>query len=137
MTRSYLRLAGLIAVLALALALVGRPRRPDATPAATDARAPIVELAITIGTDGIAPAVAAVPKGSRVRLTVENRGAGPSRLALAGYQDRLAPPPLAPGAVWTGEFLADRPGEDFAWLLDGEPAGRLSVTGSHLVEGHR
>ena len=52
-------------------------------------------------------------------------------------RNRPAAAPLAPGAGWTGEFLADRPGEDFAWLLDGEPAGRLTVTGSHLVEGHR
>jgi hypothetical protein len=58
-------------------------------------------------------------------------------LALAGYEDRLAIPALSPGATWSGEFIADRPGEDFAWLLDGVPAGRLAVTGSHLVEGHR
>jgi hypothetical protein len=68
---------------------------------------------------------------------VEHRGAATARLTLAGYEDRLDIPALAPGAGWTGQFLADRPGEDFAWLLDGQPAGRLTVTGSHLVEGHR
>ena len=29
------------------------------------------------------------------------------------------------------------PGEDFAWLLNGKPAAKLRVAGSHLVEGHR
>jgi hypothetical protein len=68
---------------------------------------------------------------------VEHRGEHPVRLALAGYEDRLDIPPLDPGTVWHGEFHAERPGEDFPWLLDGRPAGRLTVAGAHLVEGHR
>jgi hypothetical protein len=136
MTRSYLGLAGVVAVLAVALALVGRPRGPAPAPPAAVA-APVVDLAITIGAGQVSPAAATVPKGCRVRLRVTNQDAGPTRLALAGYDDRVSVPPLALGAVWSGEFLADRPGEDFAWLVNGEPAGRLTVTGSHLVEGHR
>ena len=137
MTRSYLRLAGVIAALAVVLAVVGRPRHQEPSPVPSAPAAPVVDLAITLLKDEVSPAVAAVPKGCRVRLRVENRGADLARLALAGYQDRLSVPVLARGVVWTGEFLADRPGEDFAWLLDGTPAGRLTVAGSHLVEGHR
>lgn len=136
MRRPYLLLAGAIVVLALALTVLGRPRRGE-PPRMVTAVTPVVELAITIAAGKVSPATASVPKGFRIRLRVEHQGAATARLALAGYQDRLEIPALEPGAVWTAEFLADRPGEDFAWLLDGEPAGRLTVTGSHLVEGHR
>jgi hypothetical protein len=137
MKRPYLSLFALVVVLAAALTALGRPR-PHDTPRAQPAfAAPVVELTLGILEGRMTPAVASVAKGSRVRLRVDYRGERPASLALAGYEDRLAIPALAPGAVWTGEFLADRPGEDFAWLLDGEPAGRLTVTGSHLVDGHR
>jgi hypothetical protein len=133
----YLALGALVMVLAVALTVLGRPR-PRATPRARPAvESPLAELTLAIVDGRMTPAVASVPKGSRVRLRVEVRGGRPAHLALAGYQDRLAIPELGPGANWTGEFIADRPGEDFAWLLDGEPAGRLAVTGSHLVDGHR
>jgi len=136
MKRPYLLLAAAVVVLALALTVLGRPRRADAPPAAATA-APTVELAITIGAGQVSPAATSVPKGYLVRLRIEHHGAATARLALAGYEDRLEIPALEPGAIRTVEFLADRPGEDFAWLLDGQPAGRLTVTGSHLVEGHR
>jgi hypothetical protein len=136
MRRPYLLLAAAVVALGLALTVLGHPRRAD-TRRLAPAAAPMVELAITIGAGEVSPAVTSVPKGSRVRLRVEHRGAATARLALAGYEDRLEIPALEPGTVWTVEFLADRPGEDFAWLLDGQPAGRLMVTGSHLVEGHR
>ncbi|HKQ59527.1 MAG TPA: hypothetical protein VJY35_16815 [Candidatus Eisenbacteria bacterium] len=137
MTRSYLGLAGAIVALAVVLALVGRPRSPETAPPATVAATPVVDLAIAIGAGQVSPASANVPKGCRVRLRVTSPGSVSPPLVLAGYEDRVRVPALARGAVWTGEFLADRPGEDFAWLLDGAPAGRLTVTGSHLVEGHR
>ncbi|MEP7029293.1 MAG: hypothetical protein ABI960_11920, partial [Candidatus Eisenbacteria bacterium] len=78
-----------------------------------------------------------VPANHRVLLTLVNRGSHPVVVQLAGYEDRITPGPLAPDSAWSGSFLADRPGEAFAWLVDGEPRGRLAVTGSHLVEGHR
>jgi len=132
----YLGLAIGVVILALLLTVLGRLRRSE-TPEAVPAPAPVVVLALVIEGGRVAPEVASIPKGTRVRLQVDVRGARGARLVLAGYEDRLAIPPLAPGATWTGEFLADRPGDDFAWLLDGVPAGRLAVTGSHLVEGHR
>jgi hypothetical protein len=54
-----------------------------------------------------------------------------------GYQDRFGAAHVAPDSVWRCEFVADLPGEDFAWMVDGTPAGRFEVKGSHLVEGHR
>jgi hypothetical protein len=137
MKRRYLALFALVVVLAAALTALGRPRPREVPGAEPAIEAPVIDLRLEILGGQMTPAVAAVAKGSRVRLHVDHRGERPARLTLAGYQDRLAIPVLAPGAVWTGEFLADRPGEDFAWLLDGEPVGRLTVTGSHLVDGHR
>jgi hypothetical protein len=132
----YLGLAIAVVVLAATLTLLGRPRRAE-PPATAAAPAPVAVLELAIEGGRVAPAMASVPKDARVRLRVSVRGTRGVRLSLAGYQDRLAIPELAPGSSWTGEFFADRPGEDFAWLIDGVPAGRLAVTGSHLVEGHR
>jgi hypothetical protein len=73
--------------------------------------------------------------GDAIVLTVANRTGHPVRLALAGYEDRVART-LATGATWRLAFLADRPGE-LAWLIDGVPHGPFTVSGSHLVEGHR
>ena len=136
MKRPYLLLMAGTIVLALALTVIGRPRTA-ATPPPAAPMTPVVDLALIIAGGQVSPGISAAPKGHRMRLRVENRGEGTARLALAGYEDRLVIPPLAPGGSWTGEFLADRPGDDFAWLLDGRPAGRFAVTGSHLVEGHR
>jgi hypothetical protein len=71
-----------------------------------------------------------------VTVTVENRGPGTRTIALAGYEEQvhLAVPP---GGTARVTFRADRPGDDFAWLVDGEPAGTLAVSGSHLIEGHQ
>lgn len=137
MKRRYLLLLAGIAALALLLTALGRPRPRAPRPDAEAMEAPVVELTLGIEDGRITPRVASVAKGSRVRLRVDYRGKRPGRLALAGYEDLLAIPSLEPGTVWTAEFPAERPGEDFAWLLDGEPRGRLAVTGSHLVEGHR
>jgi hypothetical protein len=134
--RPYVLLAAGILVLGVALSMLGRPRHAEA-PRTAGAESPVVDLAIVIEAGKISPAATSVSKGDRVRLRVECRGAMIARLALAGYEDRLDIPSLEPGRTWTTEFLADRPGEDFAWLLDGQPAGRFMVTGSHLIEGHR
>ena len=44
---------------------------------------------------------------------------------------------VAPGEIAHATFRADRPGGDFAWLVDGAPSGRFAVSGSHLEEGRR
>ena len=132
----YLGLALVVVALAVGLTLLGRPRHAE-TPVRAVAPAPVVVLELAIEGDRMAPAISSVPKDARVRLRVRVRGARAVRLSLAGYEDRLGIPELVPGSSWTGEFFADRPGDDFAWLIDGVPAGRLAVTGSHLIEGHR
>jgi len=58
-------------------------------------------------------------------------------LSLHGYQDRLMIGWIDSDSTWRGEFIADRPGDGFAWMLEGEPVGKLAVAGSHLVDGHR
>ena len=127
-----------VAILLGAIGLVaGRSIRLAPRPEPVAAQ-PEVALEITIGPGArVTPAVASVPKEHRVRLTVTNRDARPASLTLAGYEARLGVVRVAPDSLWRGEFLADRPGQDFAWMLDGAPVGRLAVTGSHLVEGHR
>jgi hypothetical protein len=132
-----LLLAALAAALVVSV-LARLPHRPRSAPAAAPA-VPVTELALAYADGRLTPASASVPKGHRVALTISNCGTTPVTLGLAGYADRLRAGPVAPGATWRGGFLADLPGEDFAWLAEGspDPVGRLSVTGSHLVEGHR
>ena len=134
MNRYLALLLGAVAIGGLISTFARAPRHAATTVAVPGAEATAVELEVRGG--AVTPASLAVPKDHRVMLTVVNRGDRPARLALAGYQDRFSIA-LAPGATWRGAFLADRPGEDFAWLLDGTPVGRVAVTGSHLVEGHR
>jgi hypothetical protein len=136
MKAHYLGLAAVVVVLAVGLTLLGRPRHAQA-PATAVAPAPVVVLELAVEGGRVAPAVTSVPKDARVRLRVSVRGARAVQISLAGYEDRLIIPELVPGSTWTGEFFADRPGDDFAWLIDGIPVGRLAVTGSHLIEGHR
>jgi hypothetical protein len=139
MKRPYLLLLGAVVVVAVALTILGRMPRRQAAPAGGEAGAPapVTALALDLRDGMLEPPATRAPKDHRVRLTVTNRGTTPGRLALAGYEDRLVIPEIVPGASWTGEFVADRPGDDFAWMVDGAPAGRFAVTGSHLVEGHR
>jgi len=135
--RAYLALLGGVAVLAVLAGLAAhapRPARAVASPAAPPA---VAALALSIEDGRVAPDPAAVPKGRTVRLAVTNRGPRAVELRLAGYEDRVHAPAIAPGETWRTEFVSDLPGEDFGWFVDGQPAGRLAVTGSHLVEGHR
>jgi len=136
-TRAYRNLS--IAVLLAALLVAVLARRPHhfAAPPDRSAVAPSVRLTVQVR-DGVASSdPASVPKDRQVELDVANREARPVRLTLAGYEDRVDTGSIAPGQTWHGRFLADRPGQDFAWLVDGRPVGRLAVTGSHLEEGHR
>ena len=135
--KRYLALLGAALVLGLVLMFAARSLR---APRPVEVRAPeipSVELAFTLTKDGISPANASVLKDHRVRLTITNRRRDRVGLSLHGYQDRLMIGWIDPDSTWRGEFLADRPGEGFAWMLEGEPVGRLVVEGSHLVDGHR
>ena len=137
MTRPYVVLLVVALGAAVALGVMGR-RHPTPRPAAAPTVAlPTVALRVEVRDGAVEPANAAVPKDHRVELDVVNRGRAPVSVRLAGYEDRVAVDSLAGGASRHVAFDADRPGEDFAWLLDGRPVGRLSVTGSHLAEGRR
>jgi hypothetical protein len=124
-----------IAATALASALA-RNRAPSAQPepvAITAARA----VAVEIHDDRVIANPASVTVGERLALSIVNHSRHAAQLALAGYEGRLDVPLLAPDSTWHGELIADRPGEQLAWLVDGTPRGRFDVTGSHLEEGHR
>lgn len=136
MNRRYLLLFGGIVAAAIVLSLLGRmPRSREPAPAPVTA-APRATLEITIDGDRVTPAVTQVEKDHEVELVVVNRGRTEAALTLAGYEDRVSLQ-VGPGGRGETRFLADRPGDGFAWLVNGAQAGRLVVAGSHLVEGHR
>ena len=140
MKRRYLWLLVASGAVALILTMWGgtRTQRTLAPDASESAWVRPVELEIMIGPDGgMTPPSVRVEKDQRVVASLTNTGSRQVRVELPGYEDRVAAATIEPGATWKAEFLADRPGEDFAWMVDGKPAGRLIVTGSHLIEGHR
>ena len=123
--------------LALVIAVAGRLPSGAAREAAP-APAPVeATLAFRVTDGAVEPAFATVPRGQRVRLVVENASTREITPRLPGYDDRIAFVAIAPGATWSGSFLADRPGADFALWIDDEPGARIAIAGSHLVEGHR
>lgn len=136
MTRRYAYLAAGALLLGAIPILLGRlPRAESVGPPV--AAPPIERIEIAVSEGAVTPASVRVPVNTRVRLRVTNRGATLVRLSLAGYEDRMAAPALEPGRSLDREFTADLPGEDFFWLVNDEPRGRLVVSGDHLVEGHR
>jgi hypothetical protein len=136
--RPYIWLLVIVVIVGAALGTMARsPRRVTRTMPEAPGIRPRSAILLEIRGRSIAPDLVRVAKGSRVALEVVNAGPDTAHLALPGYDDRVPRITLAPGGSWSGSFLADRPGDDFAWTLNGEPAARLDVEGSHLVEGHR
>jgi len=138
------RYLGILAVsLGLAVALTvwgrsigGRVRQTETPVSSADTRP--IEVVLRIEPDGtMTPASVSVEKGKRVHVTVTNHGEDPARVGLPGYEDAVASVSIEAGETWCTQFTADRPGEDFAWVLNGAPATRFLVTGSHLIEGHQ
>jgi hypothetical protein len=128
----------LAAVAALLIsALLRAPRRAPAPPPASPAPAAAVMVAVEVLASEVHTTPDRIAAGSLVQLAVRNRTGAAIRLALTGYEDRVTIAALEPDSTWRTRFLADRPGEQFAWLVDGQPRGRLDIAGSHLVEGHR
>lgn len=134
--KRYGRLLLLVLAAALAVSVLARLPRPASRHEEPEP-VPAFELAIEIGDSSVTPASVAVPKNHRILLRVHNQAAHPLSVRLAGYERQVSIAALPADSTWRGEFLSDLPGEDFAWLVDGQPVGRLSVSGSHLVEGHR
>ena len=114
-------------------------RMPQRAVARTAAPAQVDTLAVAV--DVFADHVETQPQtfavGRTVALTVTNHRAAPLRFALTGYQDCVPAAAIAPNAPAHITFIANRPGDQFAWLIDGSPMGRLDIRGSHLVEGHQ
>jgi hypothetical protein len=135
--RRYVVLLAIAALLSLVAVHAGRTWSPRGPRIAAAPTPDSIVVALTLTEAGVSPELVTVRKDHRVVLTVTNHRRQATGLSLQGYQDVLAPGILAPGATWRGSFLADRPGEDFRWMVEGEPAGRFVVVGSHLVEGHR
>lgn len=136
--RRYLLLLALGVALGALVFALGLRARPAPALEEEAPEHPVVALDLVVTPDGsLSPPMTSVPKDHLVKLTVTNRRRVPVSMTLMGYEGRLAIGPVLPDSTWRGEFLADRPGEDFTWLLAGAPGGRFQVTGSHLVEGHR
>jgi len=135
--KRYLWLLACGVLAGVALVFAGHASHGTARAAAPVTRAPEAAVTLTIDGGHVSPARTTVPAGTVVSLRIENRDARTVTVALAGYDDRLGIGALAPRGRWSGRFVADRPGDDFTWSVDGAPAGRFAVTGSHLVEGHR
>jgi hypothetical protein len=132
-------LLGIVSI-AVAVTLWGRPTLSHRSSGANSGTrlVPTVDLWLRIDHDGkLVPDMVVVEKGSRVTVSLKNESSKAARVELPGYEDRLAPGRLEPGAVWVGGFEADRPGDDFAWVIDGKTSGRFVVNGSHLIEGHQ
>ena len=127
-----------ITIVAAALALAFFVRAPKTTPRpAPSIPAAAESLALEIARGAIRPDRTVVPKGTALTLSVRNRDDVPRQFSLAGYEDRPISKRIGARETAVILFRADRPGEDFAWLVDGRPAGRLVVAGSHLEEGHQ
>lgn len=140
MKRRYLGLLVSMLVIGAALSLWGGPARSGkrSAPSPAGPASPVAAIALRVERGGaMSPPSVVVEKDRRVAISVTNLRDVAIRVELPGYDDRLSPVRLEPGATWRGELVADRPGEDFAWLVDGKPAGRFVVTGAHLIEGHR
>jgi len=135
--KRYLMLLGAAFAVGLVVMLVARSVHAPAPVVARAPEIPSVDLELVLTRDGLSPANSSVPKDHCVRLAIVNHRHDRVGLSLHGYQDRLLIGWIDPDSTWRGEFLADRPGEGFAWMLEGEPVGQLNVSGSHLVEGHR
>ena len=138
MTRPYRALVMGTALLTAGLAvLAGAPRRAARIPAAADAPHPVLALSLDIVGGAVRPARSFVAKGADLSVRLSNLDRAPRTISLLGYDDLVAPARVGAGDTLRLCFRATRPGSDFAWLVDGRPAGAFVVTGSHLVEGHR
>ena len=135
--RAYFWIALTVLAGALVVGVLPRAPRTSRTTESSAPASPTIELTLVWNGTELEPVASEIALGRNVRATLENRGTRTVSIALAGYEDRVRIGELAAGARRTLEFTADRPGEAFAWTVNGEAAGRLVVVGSHLVEGHR
>lgn len=137
MSRAWRLLIAAALLAGAGLVVARRAPRPAPVEDAPAATAPLVGLAIRVEGGAILPAHREVALGTRLVLTRINAAPESHVIGLSGYERALPPCTLQAGESRMDTLLLTLPGDDFAWLLDGQPSARLSVTGSHLVEGHR
>jgi hypothetical protein len=127
-----------VGAVALALVVSALAKGPHAAvrEAPSARRLAAAPMRVEILAGDVAASKTSIPAGTPIILTVMNASGALARLSLAGYEDRVDTGALDSGDSSTIEFVADRPGDRFTWIVDGTPRGRLDVTGSHLVEGH-
>jgi hypothetical protein len=137
MRRAYLVLVLASLAAAASLAALARVTHP---PRDTTAAAPVhhgIGLVLKVENGLTDPPVSTVRKDWMVLLEVVNRDRVRIRVSLTGYEERVSSGPIAPDSTWHVQFVADRPGDEFEWQVNGHPAGRFIVMGSHLDEGRR
>ena len=137
MKRAYLVLALSSLAVAASLAALARVPHPPRDTAAVAAVHHGVALRLEVENGLIDPPVATVHKDWTVLLEVVNRDRLRIRVSLTGYEERVSSGPIAPDSTGRLRFEADRPGDEFEWLVNGHPAGRFMVVGSHLDAGRR
>jgi len=128
-----------LATMAAAVLVVGLLRTRDAPPEGTEtAPPPVFRAEVELTGEGMDPYRLQVPKDHEVHLLVHAAPDAPEgMLLILGYEGRVEPVGIGPGQGREIVFMADRPGDDFAFSLGGRVLGRLQVTGEHLPEGHR
>lgn len=133
----WLALAVMVAATVVGISL--RQQQPAVPAAPANAPVPVVHrAALELTAEGMTPYRIKAPKDSEVHLLIRCApGAAEGLLALTGYQDRVGPVEVGPGLSREVVFVADRPGDDFAFVLGERVLGRLHVTGSHLEPGHQ
>ena len=134
--RRLIWIASLTGIIAFILAILP-PGEPE-TESTGATPQPVFQAEIELGSAGVVPYRVQVPKDHEVHLIV--RGAPDANdgvFSITGYQDQVSPVLMGPGLSREIVFTSRRPGDDFAFMLNGEMQGRLEVTGSHLEEGHQ
>jgi hypothetical protein len=135
--RAYLILVLSSLVVAASLAALARATHPTRDTTAAAAVHHGIGLQLKVENGLTEPLVSTVRKDWLVLFEVVNRDRVRIRVSLTGYEDRVSSGPIAPDSTWRVRFVADRPGDDFEWQVNGHPAGRFIVMGSHLDEGRR
>lgn len=136
MKRAWTLLAVVSALAAFGPAALARMPHPPDTTRLEPAR-PRMALNLTVGNGAVSPAVSVIRKGTRVILVVLNHDDHVIRFTLTGYEERVTAERIAPDSTWRTVFVADRPGDEFDWQVNGHAAGRFIVLGSQLEEGHK
>ena len=125
-------------VVGAALLLHQIPRfSPPPVPDALSARRVQVLWRLEVRGGRLIPDLLSAPRSARAEIRICNRDSMPHSLRLLGYEDVLAEMNVPAGDSLVRSLILDRPADDLAMELDGKPAARVAVMGSHLLGDHR